>query len=107
YSTQGFQILAFPCNDFGNQEPGPLSEIQEFCSMTYDVNFEFFDKVHAKGTKTAPYDILTKFEPSGDVEWNFEKFLISKNSDVVARYKSNIEPDSSNLISALEEELKR
>nr|APP88231.1 Glutathione peroxidase [Paulinella micropora]AQX44998.1 Glutathione peroxidase [Paulinella micropora] len=107
YNSQGFRILAFPCNDFGNQEPGSLSEIQEFCSMTYGVNFEFFDKVHAKGTKTAPYDILTEFESAGDVEWNFEKFLIGKNSNVVARYKSNIEPDSSNLISAVEEELKR
>ncbi|MEB3234667.1 MAG: glutathione peroxidase [Cyanobacteriota bacterium] len=102
YGPQGFAVLGFPCNDFGAQEPGSLSEIQQFCSTTYGASFELFDKVHATGAKTEPYATLTQAEPAGDVAWNFEKFLIGKDGTVVARFKSNVEPDSAELTAAIE-----
>ena len=88
YSDKGLKILAFPCNDFGNQEPDSLEDIQNFCSTKFNVKFEIFDKVHAKGDTTEPFTTLNKMEPEGDVEWNFEKFLIGKDSEVIARFKS-------------------
>jgi glutathione peroxidase len=102
YGAQGLAVLGFPCNDFGGQEPGTLSEIQQFCSTTYGASFELFDKVHATGAKTEPYTTLTQTEPAGDVAWNFEKFLVGKDGTVVARFKSNVEPDSAELTSAIE-----
>ncbi len=94
YESKGFKVLGFPCNDFGNQEPGPLEEIKEFCSTTYGVNFQLFQKVHARGQTTEPFTTLNQVSPSGEVEWNFEKFLINTKGDAVARFKSSIEPDS-------------
>jgi glutathione peroxidase len=105
FAPQGFAVLGFPCNDFGAQEPGTLDEIQQFCSTTYGVGFELFDKVHATGSKTAPYDTLTQAEPAGDVAWNFEKFLIGKDGTVVARFKSAVEPDGAELVAAIEKAL--
>ena len=102
YGAQGFSVLGFPCNDFGAQEPGSLPEIQQFCSTTYGADFPLFDKVHATGTKTEPYSTLTQAEPAGDVAWNFEKFLIGKDGTVLARYKSNVEPDAAELTGAIE-----
>ena len=102
YGPQGFAVLGFPCNDFGAQEPGSLSEIQQFCSTTYGANFTLFDKVHATGVKTAPYDTLTQAEPAGDVAWNFEKFLVGKDGTVIARFKSGVEPDGAELKAAIE-----
>tara|TARA_Y100001968_G_scaffold133723_1_gene121989 strand:- start:40111 stop:40587 length:477 start_codon:yes stop_codon:yes gene_type:complete len=105
YGSKGFRVLGFPCNDFGNQEPGSLEEITQFCSSSYGVNFQLFAKVHAKGNTTEPFTSLNKVNPSGDVEWNFEKFLINKNGDAIARYKSSIEPLSNEIKSAIEKEL--
>ena len=102
YSKKGLRILAFPCNDFGNQEPDSLSEIKNFCSTKFGVNFEIMEKVHAKGNTTEPYTTLNKFEPKGDVEWNFEKFLIGKDSNVIARFKPGVQPLDDNLITAIE-----
>ena len=102
YGPQGFAVLGFPCNDFGAQEPGSLEEIQQFCSTTYGANFELFDKVHATGAKTEPYTTLTQTEPAGDVAWNFEKFLIGKDGTVLARFKSDVAPDASELTTAIE-----
>ena len=102
YGPQGFSVIAFPCNDFGAQEPGSLAEIQQFCSTTYGANFELFDKVHAAGAKTEPYSTLTQAEPAGDVAWNFEKFLIGKDGSVLARFKSGVEPDAAELTGAIE-----
>ncbi len=102
YGPKGFQILAFPCNDFGGQEPGTLEEIQTFCSTTYNVNFPLFEKVHAKAATSEPFTTLNKTEPSGDVEWNFEKFLIGKDSIVLYRFKSAIEPNNEELKQAIE-----
>ena len=102
YSKSGLRILAFPCNDFGNQEPDSLSEIKSFCSTKYGVEFEIMDKVNAKGNTTEPYTTLNKVEPQGDVEWNFEKFLIGKDCNVIARFKPNVQPFDDNLIAAIE-----
>ena len=102
YSEKGLKILAFPCNDFGNQEPDSLEEIKTFCSTKFNVKFDIFDKVHAKGDTTEPYTTLNKMEPEGDVEWNFEKFLIGKDSEVIARFKSSVNPLDENLITAIE-----
>ena len=102
YSEKGLKILAFPCYNFGNQEPDSLDQIQSFCSSKFNVKFEIFDKVNAKGETTEPYTTLNKSEPSGDVEWNFEKFLIGKDSKVIARFKSGVKPLDENLIAAIE-----
>ena len=102
YFNKGLRILAFPCNDFGNQEPDSLSEIKSFCSTKFGVKFEIMEKVHAKGKTTEPYTTLNKVEPKGDVEWNFEKFLIGKDSNVIARFKPGVQPFDDNLIAAIE-----
>ena len=105
YGSKGFQVIGFPCNDFGAQEPGTLEEIKNFCASTYKVNFTLFDKVHATGNTTEPYTTLNQAEPAGDVAWNFEKFLISKEGNVLARFKSAIEPNSTEIKSAIEKAL--
>lgn len=107
YRDAGLRVLGFPCNDFGAQEPGTLAEIAQFCNRTYGVSFELFDKVHAKGSQQHPlYARLTSsVKPLGDVSWNFEKFLVNKQGEVVARYKSSVSPDSPELVGAIEQEL--
>ncbi len=107
YREAGLRILGFPCNDFGAQEPGSNAEIMKFCTINYGVSFEVFDKVHAKGAEQHPlYARLTSTaEPTGNVSWNFEKFLVSKQGEIVARFKSSVTPDSPELIAAIEREL--
>ncbi|MBP9582870.1 MAG: glutathione peroxidase [Ignavibacteriaceae bacterium] len=110
YKDKGFEILAFPCNQFGEQEPGTNEEIKNFCSSKFDVTFKLFDKVDVNGKdKSLLYSILTDNEVTGkaDVKWNFEKFLIDNNGNVVARYLSKVEPTSDELTSAIEKELKK
>ena len=102
YEKRGLLVLGFPCNDFGGQEPGSVEEIQKFCSLTYGANFEIFNKVHAKGDTTEPYTTLNKVEPSGEVGWNFEKFLVGKDGIVIARFQPSIEPTNDELIAAIE-----
>jgi glutathione peroxidase len=99
YGSQGFSVLAFPCNDFGAQEPGSVEEIQQFCSTTYGVDFPIYAKV---AISAAPFDTLVQAEPAGPVAWNFEKFLVGKDGTVIARYKSGVEPDSAELKGAIE-----
>jgi glutathione peroxidase len=107
YHDAGLRVLGFPCNDFGAQEPGSNEEIVQFCDKNYGVTFDLFDKVHAKGSNKHPlYDRLTSsVEPKGDVSWNFEKFVVGKNGEIVARFKSGTTPDSSELIQIIEREL--
>ncbi|PSF39073.1 glutathione peroxidase [Aphanothece hegewaldii CCALA 016] len=109
YQDQGLAVLGFPCNDFGAQEPGSNEQIAKFCETSYGVSFDLFDKVHAIGSQQHPlyYRLTHSVEPKGDVSWNFEKFLINKNGEVVARYKSGVTPDSSDLVQAIEKELNR
>jgi glutathione peroxidase len=107
YRDKGLRVLGFPCNDFGAQEPGSNEEIINFCSTNYGVSFEMFDKVHAKGQQQHPlYARLTSaVQPTGNVSWNFEKFLVSKQGEVVGRFNSSVKPDSTELIAAIEREL--
>ena len=103
YESKGFRVLGFPCNDFGNQEPGELEEIKNFCSMTYGASFQLFQKVHAKGNTTEPFTTLNQVEPAGDVEWNFEKFLVNQKGQAISRFKSSVEPDSIEIQKAIED----
>ncbi|MEM9136950.1 MAG: glutathione peroxidase [Cyanobacteria bacterium P01_F01_bin.42] len=107
YKDKGFEILAFPCNDYGQQEPDSNEAIQNFCSTKYSVTFPLFDKVHAKGAEQHPlYETLTtSVEPQGEVAWNFEKFLIGKQGEIVARFKSGVTPDATELTGAIDQAL--
>src|SRR5215471_17509791 len=104
YSAKGLRILGFPSNDFGEQEPGSDSEIAQFCKQNYGVEFDMFSKIVVKGGGQAPlYKYLTthpKFP--GQVDWNFEKFLIGRNGEVIGRFKSEIEPTSGQMTKAIE-----
>ena len=106
YNSQGFEILAFPCNDFGKQEPGTNEEIQKFCSTKFDVTFQLFDKISVKGENKAElYKMLTDNPVTGKskILWNFEKFLIDKNGNVVEHFRSKTKPESEKLTSIIEE----
>ena len=108
YKDKGFTVLGFPCNDFGAQEPGTNAEIKEFCDKTYSVTFPLFDKLHVKGPEQHPlYAALTgKNSPyPGDIKWNFNKFLISKDGKIVKRFESKATPESAEMTQAIEEAL--
>jgi glutathione peroxidase len=108
YNSQDFEILAFPCNDFGGQEPGTNEQIQNFCSTNFGITFKLFDKIRVLGEDKSPlYERLTNnsVTEKGDIKWNFEKFLISKEGKIVARYRSSVPPTSDELICAIENEL--
>lgn len=110
YKDKGFEILAFPCNQFGSQEPGTNEEIKNFCSSKFDVTFRLFDKIDVNGKNKSPlYSILTDnpVTGKGDIQWNFEKFLIDKKGNIIARFPSSVEPKSEKVISVLEAELKK
>jgi glutathione peroxidase len=97
YKAQGFAILGFPCNQFGSQEPGTNSEIQQFCSLTYDVSFPIMAKVDVNGSNASPVYQWLKEEAPGllgteFIKWNFTKFLIGKDGQVIKRYAPNEEP---------------
>ncbi len=111
YSDQGFSVLGFPCNQFLEQEPGTAEEIQTFCSDNYNVTFPLFEKIEVNGGGRHPlYAELTKSADAegvdGDIRWNFEKFLVSADGDVIARFAPPVEPDASEVVSAIEEALK-
>ena len=99
YTDKPFQVLGFPCNQFGSQEPGKAAEIASFCSMTYGVAFPMFDKVEVNGPGRHPlYAWLTSqkkgFLGSRDIKWNFTKFLTDREGRVVARYAPQVEPEA-------------
>lgn len=107
YKDQGLVILGVPANDFGAQEPGTDEEIAAFCSTKYNVTFPMFSKMVVKGSDKSPlYVWLTSgggnAKLAGEVGWNFEKFLIGKDGAIISRFKSNVEPLSSELTSAIE-----
>ncbi|MFJ8623996.1 glutathione peroxidase [Kitasatospora sp. NPDC093550] len=107
YAGRGFTVLGFPCNQFAGQEPGSAEEIQTFCSTTYGVSFPLFEKIDVNGDDRHPlYQQLTQVADSegqaGDVSWNFEKFLISPDGTVAARIRPRVEPESEELVAALE-----
>ena len=97
YVDQGFEVLGFPCNQFGAQEPGNAEEIQSFCSLTYDVTFPMFAKIDVNGPKTHPLYEYLKHEKKGllgseGVKWNFTKFLVGKDGEVAQRFAPQTTP---------------
>jgi glutathione peroxidase len=111
YKSQGFVILGFPANNFGAQEPGTNAEIKTFCSRKYNVTFPMYSKVSVKGDDQTPlYTYLTKDTGApltGDIKWNFTKFLVDKNGKVVQRFEPAVTPDSPEVTSAIEKLLKQ
>lgn len=108
YKDQGFEILAFPCNQFGGQEPGTNEEIENFCSVNFGVTFKLFDKIEVNGENQSPlYTRLTNNNVTGNakIKWNFAKFLISKEGNIIARYSHREKPESGKIISDIEQEL--
>jgi glutathione peroxidase len=110
YADKGLAILGFPANDFKSQEPGTNEEIAAFCEKNYGVKFDMFSKIVVKGDGQHPlYKYLTAQpttpEPAGDIKWNFEKFLIGKDGKVAARFAPKTQPDSEEVIKAIEAEL--
>jgi glutathione peroxidase len=110
YGDQGFSVLGFPCNQFMGQEPGSPDEIQEFCSTTYGVSFPLFEKIDVNGDQRhALYDELTKVQDAegtaGDIQWNFEKFLVAPSGEVVARFRPRTEPESDEIVDAIKANL--
>lgn len=98
YKDSGFVVLGFPCNQFGEQEPGTEKEIVEFCSLTYDVTFPIFSKIDVNGDNTHPlYSFLKKSSPgllgSEAIKWNFTKFLIDRNGNIVDRFAPTTKPE--------------
>jgi glutathione peroxidase len=107
YAAAGFSVLGVPCNQFAGQEPGTAEEIASFCSTTYGTTFPMTEKLEVNGQRRHPlYQQLTAVPDAdgraGDVEWNFEKFLVSPTGAVVARFRPPVEPDAPELIAAIE-----
>jgi glutathione peroxidase len=110
YADRGFSVLGVPCNQFLEQEPGSAEEIQTFCSTTYGVTFPLSEKIEVNGEGRHPlYDELTQVADNegrdGDIQWNFEKFLIGADGSVVARFAPTVVPDDPAIVSAIESQL--
>jgi glutathione peroxidase len=110
FAGRGFAVVGFPCNQFGGQEPGSAEEIAEFCSMTYGVSFPMFEKIEVNGPDRHPiYTELTASADAegqaGDIQWNFEKFLVGPDGAVIARFRPMTTPEAPELIEAIEASL--
>jgi glutathione peroxidase len=110
FADQGFSVVGFPCNQFGGQEPGSAEEIAEFCSTTYGVSFPMFEKIEVNGEGRHPvYTELTAVPDAegqaGDIQWNFEKFLIGPDGSVLGRYRPLVDPEAPELVAAIESSL--
>jgi glutathione peroxidase len=108
YKGQGFEILAFPANEFGAQEPGTNDEIKEFCSTKYKVTFPLFSKIVVKGKGIDPlYSFLTSDSTNpkfpGPIAWNFTKFLVNRKGEVIARFEPRVNPSDSHVVSKVED----
>ncbi|HEY5051040.1 MAG TPA: glutathione peroxidase [Acidothermaceae bacterium] len=106
-ADRGFTILGFPCNQFGEQEPGTAAEIAEFCSDTYGVTFPMSDKIEVNGAHRDPiYDVLAQTPYAGaeaaDISWNFEKFVVSAQGEVVGRFLPKTQPDDPAVLACIE-----
>ncbi|MDX3189247.1 glutathione peroxidase [Streptomyces sp. MN03-5084-2B] len=107
FGAQGFSVVGFPCNQFAGQEPGSAEEIQTFCSTTYGVTFPMFEKIDVNGEGRHPlYAELTGTADAegaaGDVQWNFEKFLVGADGGVLARFRPRTEPEDDTVVKAIE-----
>ena len=111
FKDQGFTVLGVPCNQFLGQEPGTAEEIQEFCSTQYGVTFPLTEKIEVNGEGRHPlYDQLVEVPDSdnghtGDIRWNFEKFLIAPDGEVAARFSPQVLPESDEVVKAIESQL--
>jgi len=110
YADKGFTVLGFPCNQFMGQEPGTAEEIQTFCSTTYGVTFPLFEKIDVNGDDRHPlYSQLTETADdegaAGDIQWNFEKFLVGTDGSIVKRFRPGVVPDDPAVIEAIEANL--
>ncbi|MGE5289046.1 MAG: glutathione peroxidase [Micromonosporaceae bacterium] len=110
FGERGFAVVGFPCNQFGGQEPGSAEEIAEFCSATYGVTFPMFEKIEVNGPGRHPiYAELTAVPDAageaGDIQWNFEKFLVGPDGAVIARFRPGTGPDDPGLVAAIEANL--
>ena len=110
HKDKGLVVLGFPCNQFGAQEPGSDQQIASFCSTQYSVTFPLFSKIEVNGANATPlYKYLTALDTrptgKGKISWNFEKFLVGRNGEVVARFAPKTEPDAPELLKAIEAEL--
>jgi glutathione peroxidase len=111
YKAQGLVVIGFPANNFGGQEPGTNAEIKDFCERTYHVKFPMASKTSVKGADTTPlYQFLTSTaanpSTSGEIQWNFTKFLVDRNGKVIQRFEPAVEPPSSEVVAAIEKALK-
>lgn len=111
YGAEGFSVVGFPCNQFMGQEPGTSEEIATFCSATYGVSFPLFEKIEVNGPDRHPlYQQLVEHEDAdgaaGDVQWNFEKFLVSREGQVIARFRPSTEPEDAAITEAIEAALR-
>ena len=103
YHGKGLDVVGFPCNQFGGQEPGTEAEIVKFCKGKYNVSFDLYSKIEVNGENAAPiYKQLTKGK---DITWNFEKFVIGRNGEIVARFEPRVKPDAPEVIKVIEAEL--
>jgi glutathione peroxidase len=112
YKDKGLEVLGFPANEFGKQEPGTNEEIKTFCTSKYNVDFPMFAKIVVKGDGINPlYEFLTSEETnpgmSGDIQWNFEKFLVGRDGKVIKRFSPRVKPDAPEVIEAIEAELSK
>ena len=110
YGPQGLEVIGFPCNQFGKQEPGSAEEIQEFCSATYGVTFPMMEKIEVNGDGRHPiYQQLTQIPDAsghqGDIRWNFEKFVVSADGSQITRFAPKTRPDDPSVIAAIEQAL--
>ncbi len=103
YKAAGLEVLGFPSNDFMGQEPGSDKDIAEFCKLNYGVTFDLFAKSSVKGKEINPFFkyLTTQSAHKGDVSWNFNKFLISRKGEVIARFGSRVDPESEELLKAI------
>lgn len=105
YKDKGLVVLGFPCNQFGQQEPGAEADIKEFCSLTYGVQFPMFEKLDVNGPERHPLYRTLAGETSpfpGDIGWNFTKFLVGEDGQILHRYESKVEPESPELVADVE-----
>jgi glutathione peroxidase len=106
YEARGFSVVGFPSNDFGGQEPGSNKDIKTFCTTKFHVTFPMFAKIPVKGPEKHPlYAMLVQTPPAGEVKWNFNKFLVGKDGKVIARFDSDVTPDSPELKAAIDKAL--
>ena len=105
YKGKGLEVLGFPCNQFGGQEPGTNEEIKEFCSSKYNITFPLYDKIDVNGANRHPLYVALAGKESptpGDIKWNFNKFLVGRDGKIIKRFDSKVKPDSPEMTEAIE-----